>query len=93
MVIFNVGEEKRHDLRAHFEVAERVSKEISATFKAPNDLEFEKCSWHIALFEASFPPFTLVPATMLQRTTPTCCSARSGTQVRAGIIFWGDSTL
>ena len=42
MVIFNVGEEKRHDLRAHFEVAERVAREISATFKAPNDLEYEK---------------------------------------------------
>lgn len=50
MVIFNVGEDKRHDLRAHFELAERVSKEISATFKAPNDLEFEKCYYPYLLF-------------------------------------------
>lgn len=42
MVIFNVGEERRHDMHAHFEVAARVAAEISATFKAPNELEFEK---------------------------------------------------
>lgn len=42
MVIFDLGEDKRHDMAAHFETAERVASEISATFKAPNDLEFEK---------------------------------------------------
>lgn len=50
MVIFNVGEEKRHDLEAHFEVAERVAREISATFKSPNELEFEKCYYPYLLF-------------------------------------------
>lgn len=43
MVIFNVGEERRHDLRAHFDIAGRVAAQISATFRAPNELEHEKC--------------------------------------------------
>ncbi len=50
MVIFNVGEERRHDMSAHFEVASRVAAEISATFKRPNELEFEKCYYPYLLF-------------------------------------------
>lgn len=42
MVIFNLGEEKRHDMAAHFEVAERVAREISDSFPKPIELEFEK---------------------------------------------------
>ena len=42
MVIFELGEAKRHDMAAHFEVAERVAAEISKTFKPPNELEPEK---------------------------------------------------
>lgn len=50
MVILNVGEERRHDLGAHFEVAARLAAEISATFKHPNELEFEKCYYPYLLF-------------------------------------------
>lgn len=50
MVIFDVGQDKRHDLEAHFQVAERVARDISATFKAPNELEFEKCYYPYLLF-------------------------------------------
>ena len=50
MVIFNVGEGRRHDLRAHFELAGRVAAQISATFKAPNELEHEKCYYPYLLF-------------------------------------------
>lgn len=50
MVIFNVGEERRHDIHAHFEVAQRVAAEISASFKRPNELEFEKCYYPYLLF-------------------------------------------
>jgi len=50
MVIFEVGEGRRHDLHAHFEVASRVAAEISATFKHPNELEFEKCYYPYLLF-------------------------------------------
>lgn len=45
MVIFELGEAKRHDMAAHFEVAERVAAEISKTFKPPNELEPEKVRW------------------------------------------------
>ena len=50
MVIFDVGDDKRHDMHAHFEVAARVAAQISATFKAPNELEFEKCYYPYLLF-------------------------------------------
>lgn len=50
MVIFNVGEDRKHDMHAHFETAARVAAEISATFKAPNELEFEKCYYPYLLF-------------------------------------------
>lgn len=51
MVILDVGDEaKRHDLAAHFALAERVAGEISATFKPPNELEFEKCYYPYLLF-------------------------------------------
>lgn len=50
MVIFNVGEDKRYDMAAHFEVAGRIADRISATFKAPNELEFEKCYYPYLLF-------------------------------------------
>jgi DNA polymerase delta subunit 1 len=42
MVIFNLGEARRHDMKAHFETAERVAREITAGFLAPNELEYEK---------------------------------------------------
>jgi DNA polymerase delta subunit 1 len=50
MAILNVGEAARHDLRAHFELAESVARRISATFKPPNELEFEKCYYPYLLF-------------------------------------------
>lgn len=50
MVIFEVGEDKRHDMHEHFAVATRVAKAISATFKPPNELEFEKCYYPYLLF-------------------------------------------
>ncbi len=50
MVIFNVGDARRHDLRAHFDVAERIAAEISQTFRAPIELEFEKCYFPYLLF-------------------------------------------
>ena len=42
MVILNLGEDKRHDIHAHFEAASLVASEISKVFRAPNELEFEK---------------------------------------------------
>lgn len=50
MVILNAGEDKRHDLHAHFELAARVADQITATFKPPNVLEFEKCYFPYLLF-------------------------------------------
>jgi DNA polymerase delta subunit 1 len=50
MVIFDVGVDKRHDMHAHFDVAERVAAQISATFTAPIELEFEKCYYPYLLF-------------------------------------------
>ena len=50
MVIFNTGEGKQHDMQAHFDVAERVAAEISATFISPIELEFEKCYYPYLLF-------------------------------------------
>ena len=50
MVIFKVPDEQRHDVHAHFEVATRVAAEISKTFKAPNELEHEKCYYPYLLF-------------------------------------------
>lgn len=50
MVIFDVGEDRRHDLRAHFDVAQRVADEISKTFADPVELEFEKCYYPYLLF-------------------------------------------
>lgn len=43
MVVFDVGEARRHDVAAHFEVAQRVARHITATFAPPNELEHEKC--------------------------------------------------
>lgn len=50
MVIFDLGEAKRHDMAAHFETGQRVAGEISGTFKAPIELEFEKCYYPYLLF-------------------------------------------
>ena len=50
MCIFNLGDDKRHDVAAHFEVAERVAKEISQTFPSPVELEFEKVYFPYLLF-------------------------------------------
>ena len=50
MVIFALGEDKRHDLAAHFEVSQRVAADISRTFPSPIELEFEKCYYPYLLF-------------------------------------------
>ena len=50
MCIFYVGEDSRLDMRAHFEVAERVAAEISRAFPPPNELEFEKAYHPYLLF-------------------------------------------
>lgn len=50
MVIFDTGEGRRHDLAAHFDLAARVAAQISATFQAPNELEFEKAYYPYLLF-------------------------------------------
>lgn len=42
MVKLELGNDKRHDMHAHFELAAKVAAEISKTFKPPNELEFEK---------------------------------------------------
>lgn len=47
MVILNL---ETQDMRRHFEVAERIAKEISATFKHPIELEFEKVYCPYLLF-------------------------------------------
>lgn len=43
MVRFKVPEAQRYDMHAHFALATRVASEISTTFPAPIELEFEKC--------------------------------------------------
>lgn len=50
MVIFELGDDRRHDVGAHFQTAERVAQEISRTFKPPNELEFEKVYYPYLLF-------------------------------------------
>jgi len=50
MVRFKVPDDKRYDLAHHFEVAQRVAAEISATFPSPIELEFEKCYYPYLLF-------------------------------------------
>lgn len=50
MVKFNVGEDRRYDMHAHFEVATHVAAEISKTFKPPNELEMEKTYFPYLLF-------------------------------------------
>jgi DNA polymerase delta subunit 1 len=50
MVILNLGPEKRHDVHAHFEAASSLAAQISKVFRAPNELEFEKCYWPYALY-------------------------------------------
>ena len=47
MVVFALGTQ---DMHRHFEVAERVAKDISATFKHPIELEFEKVYCPYLLF-------------------------------------------
>ena len=44
MVILNVGEDKRHDMHAHFQKAQWLADEVSKTFPNPVELEFEKVS-------------------------------------------------
>lgn len=50
MVIFDLGQDKRHDVKAHFDVAQRVAAEVSGTFLPPNELEHEKCYYPYLLF-------------------------------------------
>ena len=48
MVIFDTGDPAtKHDMKTHFEIAERVAAEISKTFKRPIELEFEKCYYPV----------------------------------------------
>lgn len=42
MCILNLGEDKRYDMAAHFEAAEKLADAISKTFPPPVELEFEK---------------------------------------------------
>lgn len=50
MCILNLGEDKRHDLHAHFTVAEKLAADISETFAKPVELEFEKAYYPYLLF-------------------------------------------
>ncbi len=50
MVRFKVPDDKRHDMHAHFEIAQRVAEEISKTFPGCVELEFEKCYYPYMLF-------------------------------------------
>jgi DNA polymerase delta subunit 1 len=50
MVKFRVPDDKRYDMHAHFEVAERVAKTISDTFPGCIELEFEKTYFPYLLF-------------------------------------------
>ena len=49
-VIINLGEEKRYDMRAHFEAAASMADAISKTFKHPIELEFEKTFFPLLLY-------------------------------------------
>jgi DNA polymerase elongation subunit (family B) len=50
MVKFKVPDDKRHDMKTHFEVAQRVAAEISKTFPGCVELEFEKCYYPYCLY-------------------------------------------
>lgn len=51
MVRFHVADpDKRLDVATHFEIARRVAEQISETFPAPIELEFEKCYLPYLLF-------------------------------------------
>ena len=50
MCILNLGEDKQHDMAAHFQAAERLASDISKTFPKPVELEFEKCYYPYLLF-------------------------------------------
>lgn len=54
MVIFATPPDARHDMAAHFATAERVAAEISKTFKAPIELEFEKCYYPVSFLLSFF---------------------------------------
>ena len=50
MCILNLGDAKRDDMHAHFEKAAWLASEITHTFPAPVELEFEKCYYPYLLF-------------------------------------------
>ena len=50
MVILNLGDDKRLDMRAHFEAAAKLAADISSTFFAPIELEFEKTYFPFLLY-------------------------------------------
>lgn len=50
MVILNLGEDRKHDMHAHFKAAADLAERISATFKRPIELEFEKIYFPYLLF-------------------------------------------
>ena len=50
MVKFNVPPEMKYDMAHHFEIATRIADEISATFIAPIELEFEKTYFPFLLY-------------------------------------------
>ena len=50
MCILNLGEDKRHDMAAHFSAAAQLAAKISDTFPKPVELEFEKTYYPYLLF-------------------------------------------
>jgi hypothetical protein len=50
MCIFNCGEDNRTNMYKHFEVAQHVADTITKEFKAPHQLEMEKCFYPYLLF-------------------------------------------
>lgn len=83
MCILNLGKDKRHDMAAHFEVAEKLAADISNTFPPPVELEFEKVRHaycrHIAHklhADLTLYSYSLCPCSAI---SPTCSSPRSAT--------------
>lgn len=50
MCILNVGEQDRHNMRAHFKAAEELADKISKSFPPPVEIEHEKCYYPYLLY-------------------------------------------
>jgi DNA polymerase delta subunit 1 len=50
MVRFNVPDKDRYNMHVHFEIAQRIAEQISATFPGCIELEFEKCYYPYLLY-------------------------------------------